>query len=60
MAGPGKMWAFVKWAHVAMRRGPRLYWDWTVSFGRETVSSISRRAYNRLTANITEFPVLED
>lgn len=31
MAGPGKMWAFVRWAQVAMRSGPRLYWDWTVS-----------------------------
>ena len=31
MAGPGKMWAFVRWAQVAMRRGPREYWDCTVS-----------------------------
>ena len=31
MAGPGKMWAFVRWAHVAMRRGPRVYCDCTVS-----------------------------
>lgn len=30
-AGPGKMWALVRWAHVAMRKGPRVYWDWTVS-----------------------------
>ena len=30
MAGPGKMWAFVMWAQVAIAKGPRVYWDWTV------------------------------
>ncbi len=30
MEGPGKRWAFVRWAQVAMERGPRVYWDWTV------------------------------
>lgn len=30
-AGPGKRWAFVRWAQVAIRRGPRVYWDCTVS-----------------------------
>lgn len=31
MLGPGRRWAFVRWAQVAMRRGPRVYWAWTVS-----------------------------
>ncbi len=31
MAGPGSRWAFVRWAQVQMARGPRVYWDWTVS-----------------------------
>ena len=29
--GPGRRWAFVRCAQVAMRRGPRVYWAWTVS-----------------------------
>lgn len=35
MSGPGKRCAFVRWAQVAMRRGPRVYWDCTVSRRRE-------------------------
>lgn len=31
MEGPGRRWAFVRCAHVAIARGPRVYWDWTVS-----------------------------
>ena len=43
MAGPGKMWAFVMCAHVAMARGPRVYWDWTVpvQWGHISVKSFS-------------------
>lgn len=29
--GPGRRWAFVRCAHVAIASGPRVYWDWTVS-----------------------------
>lgn len=31
MRGPGRRWAFVRCAQVAMARGPRVYWDWRVS-----------------------------
>lgn len=31
MEGPGRRWAFVRCAHVAIARGPRVYWDWIVS-----------------------------
>ena len=34
MEGPGKRWAFVRCAHVAIANGPRVYWDWTVSMVR--------------------------
>ena len=41
MAGPGRRWAFVRWAHVAIARGPRVYWDCTVSVGLEGVNWLS-------------------
>ncbi len=31
MEGPGRRWALVRCAHVAIASGPRVYWDWTVS-----------------------------
>ncbi len=41
MEGPGRRWAFVRCAHVAMARGPRVYCDWTVS-GLWHVSSCTK------------------
>ena len=41
MAGPGRRWAFVRWAHLAITRGPRVYWDCTVSVGLEGVNWLS-------------------
>ena len=37
MEGPGKRWAFVMCAQVAMARGPRVYWDWTVPMGLRNI-----------------------
>lgn len=38
MEGPGRRWALVKCAHVAMARGPRVYWAWTVSVYTQYIS----------------------
>jgi hypothetical protein len=59
MEGPGRRWAFVRCAHVAMARGPRVYWDWTVSgvVACQLLHKMSRREGRGLegdcTANVT-------
>ena len=66
MAGPGKMCAFVRCAQEAMRRGPRVYWDWTVPKGGKGLVShrlmtwIEKDSWSLRTSNVPELAVLED
>jgi hypothetical protein len=69
MAGPGSRWAFVRCAHVAIARGPRVYWDCTVSMEVGGINCLLTEGQGkawkdletwRHTANVSEFPIFEE
>lgn len=62
MEGPVRRWALVMWAHVAIWRGPRVYWSWSVSVGEGRSAFVllgSWKGRGKRTPNVTELAVLE-